>query len=95
MIKMVQSGGTIGWAITFNNDQGNSKSTTTWSGQRQLGSDGRPVILTTWLLTSQSDTSSENWSSTLINQDNFSRSFPRDEKIRATLIKQNFKEQTC
>ena len=90
-----ESSGTIGWAVTYNNaEEGNSKSTATWSGQRQLGGDGNPVILTTWLLTSQS-IPSKNWESTLTNQDYFFRSFPKDEKIRATLIEQNFKEHNC
>ena len=87
-----ESGGTIGWSVSFNNTKhGNSKSTTTWSGQRQLTLGGSPIILTTWLLTSQT-ISSNNWESTLTNQDLFQRIFPADEKIRASLLALNYKE---
>ena len=90
-----ESGGTIGWSVTYNNvENGNSESTATWSGQRQLASDCSPVIYTTWLLTTQS-VPSNNWKSTLTNQDLFQRKLPKDEKIRATLIARNFKEHSC
>ena len=87
-----ESGGTIGWSVTFNNaEHGNSKSTTAWSGQRQLTYNNSPIILTTWLLTSQT-VSSKNWESTLTNQDLFKRTFPVDEETCALLIARNFKE---
>ena len=91
----IDSGGTIGWSVTFNNaDNGNSKSTTTWSGQRQLGSDGNPVIRTTWLMTTQTP-SYKNWESTSINQDVFHRGFPKDKNVCDTLKARGFKEHTC
>ena len=84
-------GGSIAWAVTFNNDQhGNSKSSTSWSGQRQIV-DGNPIIYTTWILTSQT-AASDNWESTTTNQDLFFRHYPKDEKICATLIAHNYKE---
>ena len=87
-----ESGGTIGWSVTYNNaEHGNSKSTATWSGQRQLTTNNSPIIRTTWLLTSQTAPSS-NWESTLTNQDLFQRCLPADEGIRASLIARNFKE---
>ena len=90
-----ESGGTIGWSVTYNNaEHGNSKSTATWSGQRQLTLNGSPIIPTTWLLTSQT-VPSNNWESTLTNQDLFHRTFPVDEEIRASLIARNFKEHMC
>ena len=60
--------------VTYKNDYGNAMSTCTWSGQRQLSSNDMPapVILTTWLLTSQTD-AKDNWKSTLTNQDTFWR----------------------
>lgn len=89
-----ESGGTIGWTVTFNNlENGNSYSTSTWSGQRQLDN-SNPVILTTWLLTKQTETT-KNWESTYVNQDLFHRWLPKDEKIRATLTSRNFKEHAC
>ena len=89
-----ESGGTIGWSVTYNNaEHGNSKSTATWSGQRQLTPNGTLIIHTTWLLTSQTAPSS-NWEFTSTNQDLFQRCFPVDEGIRASLIAWNFKEDT-
>ena len=87
-----ESGGSIGWSVTYNNaERGNSKSTSTWSGQRQLTLGGSPIILTTWLLTSQT-IPFNNWESTLTNQDLFQRILPADEKIRASLVALNYKE---
>jgi len=86
-----EDGGTIAWTVTYNNAENkNSKSTCGWSGQRQI-LDGSPIIRTTWLLTSQTETS-DNWRSTLTNKDFFFRHLPKDEKIRAILIARNFKE---
>ena len=66
--------------VTFKNDYGNAKSTTTWSGQRQISmSKNRPVIITTWLLTSQTEPK-DNWKSTTTNKDTFRRP-GSDEKI--------------
>ena len=88
----LECSGTIGWAVTYNNaDNGNSFSTCTWSGQRQLV-DNLPVISTTWLLTVDVTKTSGKWDTTYTNQDFFRRALPEDEKIRATLIARNFKE---
>lgn len=88
-----ENGGTIAWTVTFNNaEHGNSKSSTGWSGQRQL-LNGDPVIRTTWVLTSQTNVS-DNWKSTMISQDFFSRCFPKDKNLRTTLISKGFKEHS-
>lgn len=48
------NGRTLGWTVAWYNAlNGSSGSTTTWSGQYQV--DSEPRILTTWLLTVQTD----------------------------------------
>ena len=74
-----KDGSTIGWAVTFNNSKhGDSKSTCVWTGERQLD-DTKPVILTTWLLTMQTDPKN-NWESTMVGHDIFSWTTLQDEK---------------
>lgn len=58
--------------MTYKNDYGNSMSTCTWSGQRQVTEGDKPTLITTWLLTSQTKPDS-NWKSTDINKDTFLR----------------------
>ena len=71
-------GETVGWTVNWNNASNNSHSVTTWSGQQRLR-DGDSLILTTWLLTSQ--TSPENdWESTQIGFDQFSLNDPSSEE---------------
>ena len=51
-----ESGGTIGWSVTFNNaEHGNSKSTTTWLGQRQLTPHGSLIIHTSYMVVNFAD----------------------------------------
>ena len=71
-------GNTIGWTVNWQNSHGNAHSVTTWSGQQQLNSIGEPVILTTWLLTSQT-TPDKDWESTLVGFDTFSQTPPSQE----------------
>ncbi len=59
---------TVQW---INKAFGNSESTTTWSGQRYT-IDGNPMIYTTWLLTSK-QCIANNWKSTLIGKDEFTK----------------------
>ncbi len=66
---------TVQW---INQDFGNSKSTTTWSGQRYI-IDGNPTIYTTWLLTSE-QVIGNNWKSTLIGKDEFTKISNSPEK---------------
>lgn len=63
------TGTTVGWTVSYRNDQLNAHSTTTWSGQLQTN--GREkTILTKWLLTTQT-ASKDNWASTKIGSDTF------------------------
>ena len=64
-------GNSLGWTVTWNNCTGSSYSTTGWSGQYQLDPCTKePRILTTWLLTAQTNPSND-WNSTNIGADVF------------------------
>lgn len=59
--------------VQYQNTIIDSKSVCTWSGQYQE-IDGEPKIITTWLLTSQTEPK-DNWSSVQVNKDIFSRDY--------------------
>ncbi|WP_340067088.1 avidin/streptavidin family protein [Ascidiimonas aurantiaca] len=82
-----QSGGSqaVGFVVVWQNDYGNSKSVTTWSGQYQ-SIDGEEIIVTTWLLTQETEVSSD-WKSTLVNKDVFTRHIPDQEQIQERIRK--------
>ena len=64
-------GRTLGWAVSYKNKYLNVHSTCAWSGQIQLnGVNQEPVILSTWVLTSQTDEGNE-WNSTNVGFDTF------------------------
>jgi Avidin family len=68
----------IGWVVLWNNQFGSSDSVTAWSGQIQVLS-GIETIVTTWLLTAETD-ANDTWHSTLIGKDIFTRLMPSDEE---------------
>lgn len=75
------TGRTIGWTVAWNNSTGSSKSTTTWSGQLQVDTESsEPHILTTWLLTAQK-TPDNNWNSTHVGFDTFTKTQPSPQVI--------------
>jgi hypothetical protein len=61
----------LGWVVSWNNEFKNSDSVTVWSGQYQEKNE-EDVILTTWLLTSESRPQ-DDWRSTLVGTDIFYR----------------------
>ena len=67
---------TFGWTVSYQNQYENAHSTATWSGQYQCVS-GTPTLLTTWLLTSQTEPS-DNWKSTNVGVNVFT---PNPSKI--------------
>ena len=71
-------GNTIGWTVNWQNKFLNAHSVTTWSGQLQLSPCGDPMILTTWLLTTQTEPE-KNWKSTQVGQDQFFTKQPSQE----------------
>ncbi len=74
----------IGWVVLWNNQYGSSDSVTTWSGQIQVVA-GTDRIVTTWLLTTETD-KNDTWHSTLVGKDTFTRLMPTDEDIQASLV---------
>jgi hypothetical protein len=72
------SGTTLGWSVAWRNDFRNAHSTTAWSGQL-FGGDS-PRITTKWLLTS-STTPADEWSSTLVGSDSFTRTKPTAAQV--------------
>ena len=77
-------GTSVGWTVNWQNSFRNAQSVTTWSGQQQL-SGADLVIITTWLLTSET-TPDKDWKSTLVGFDHFSLQQPSPEtKERAKI----------
>ncbi|XP_057308432.1 streptavidin-V2-like [Hydractinia symbiolongicarpus] len=60
----------IGWVVTFAGKHQSWFSTTGWSGQYRI-KNGKPVILTTWVLTNAPADENAIWASTKIGKDNF------------------------
>jgi hypothetical protein len=75
----------LGWVVVWQNQYGNSDSVTTWSGQLQ-SVNGTPTIVTTWLLTSETDPN-DDWHSTIVGKDVFTNSKPTVEEIKENLKK--------
>lgn len=72
-------GRSLGWVVSYQNEYLNAHSTCTWSGQVQLDSIAQePIILTTWLLTTQT-TPQYDWESTNVGFDTFMQSQPAKE----------------
>jgi hypothetical protein len=71
------SGGqAMSWTVVWNNAYGNSHSTTAWSGQFQKNDAGDEEIYTLWLLASEVQSSDQDWGSTQVGQDTFTRNPP-------------------
>ena len=79
-------GNTVGWTVVWTNRYHNAHSTTTWSGQFQADPVGSPVILTTWLLTTQT-TPSDNWDSTNVGFDYFTKAPPSAADIERAKLR--------
>lgn len=75
------TGQAAGWAVAWQNPYLNSHSATGWSGQYQINPDtGQEEIYTLWLLASEA-TPSQDWGSTRVGQDTFTRTQPTDEEV--------------
>lgn len=73
------NGTALGWAVAWRNSFRNAHSTTTWSGQYFGGANEH--IDTQWLLTSGT-TAADEWKSTLVGRDVFTRTKPTAEQVR-------------
>ncbi|MFE9122861.1 streptavidin [Streptomyces sp. NPDC007172] len=67
------SGTALGWTVAYHNSYRNAHSVATWSGQYVGG--GQERIVTQWLLTSGTP-SADQWRSTVVGHDEFSRVKP-------------------
>ena len=73
--------GTIGWTVAWQNKHLTTHSLTTWSGQFQFSEKLFELsILTTWLLTTQTEPEKD-WNSTHIGTDTFLPGMPSEEII--------------
>ena len=74
-------GRSLGWSVAYKNQYRNAHSTASWSGQIQVDPKTlQPHILTTWLLTTQTDPI-EDWASTNVGFDTFMQVPPNEETI--------------
>jgi hypothetical protein len=64
----------IGFVVAWVNEKGSSHSVTAWSGQLQT-IDAQEVLITTWLLTYETEPN-QDWKSTLVGTDRFTREPP-------------------
>jgi hypothetical protein len=70
---------TLGFVVAWQNDKRSTDSATSWSGEaREINND--ETILTTWLLTVET-TPDDDWKSTLIGKDTFTRNQPGEQAI--------------
>ena len=70
----------VGLVVAWVNEQGNAHSVTAWSGQLQVV-DGEEILRTTWLLTRETEPN-QDWQSTLIGTDTFTRRPPQHPPSR-------------
>jgi len=75
----------IAFVVSWENDDGNSEAVTAWSGEVQAEGQDDERIITTWLLTVETDPKN-NWKSTIVGQDVFTRTPPSDAVVKARLL---------
>ena len=73
----------VGFVVVWQNQYGSSDSVTTWSGQYQ-NINGIDTIVTTWLLTQETNPN-DDWASTIVNKDIFTKTAPIEEEIQQQL----------
>jgi hypothetical protein len=67
----------LGFSVAWQNSYGDSESVTAWSGEYHSDED---VIVTTWLLTVQTDEVND-WKSTTVGKDVFQRQAPTERVV--------------
>lgn len=75
------SGQALGWTVAWANPYRNAHSATSWSGQYQVLA-GNEEIVALWLLTRET-APEDDWASTQVNKDVFTRQRPQPEEIEA------------
>jgi hypothetical protein len=74
------SGIALGWAVAWVNAYQSSPSGTSWAGQYQIMPDGTEQITTLWLLVTET-TPGDDWASTNVGQDIFTRNAPSQHAV--------------
>jgi hypothetical protein len=84
-------GDTLGWVVAYQNKYLNAHSTCTWSGHMQMSpcTVSKPVIITTWLLTSETSREDE-WQATNVGFDTFTEDPPTPEQIASAKQRRQF-----
>lgn len=72
----------VAFVVSWENSEGDSESVTAWSGEVQAEGQDDERILTTWLLTRETDPQN-NWKSTVVGQDVFTRRPPNSAAVKA------------
>ncbi|MGP8214010.1 MAG: avidin/streptavidin family protein [Bacteroidia bacterium] len=73
----------IGWTVVWQNQAENSQAVTSWSGEVQM-IDNAETIVTTWLLTIETNTF-DDWRSTIVGKDVFRKQPPSGTEIKANM----------
>ncbi len=76
----IETGQALGFVVVWQNENKDSNSVTTWSGQAQE-IDGEDIITTTWLLTAETEIDGD-WESTLVGKDVFTRNPQNKRSIK-------------
>jgi hypothetical protein len=74
----------VGFVVSWENDQSNCESVTAWSGEyrtTRIGGEDVEILKTTWLLTLETN-ETDDWKSTLVGQDVFTRRVPAERELR-------------
>lgn len=71
----------LGFVVSWENGQSRCESVTAWSGEYRTLANGEEQIKTTWLLTLETD-QMDDWKSTLIGQDVFTRIAPSPASVQ-------------
>lgn len=79
-----KQGLSISFVVCWINEHFNSHASTGWVGQLHFADTEDETITTTWLLTNET-TPDQNWHSTLVGQDIFTRKQPSQEEILRNL----------
>lgn len=82
----------VGFVVAWKNESGSSHSVTVWSGQFQ-SVEGQEVLTTTWLLTRETEPE-QDWKSTLIGHDLFTREPPSMIEIERAIKRAGWSHPT-
>ncbi len=84
----------IGFAVSWKNAHSRCESVTAWSGEYRVDSQtGEERIKTTWLLTLETS-QKDDWRSTLVGQDVFTRALPQQDQLESNRRFRRFSNPT-